>query len=558
MRRSLFCLAVPVCVATLLALGVPSANASPAFIETHTSNPVTAEPPVSALPTPHCTVTLADQFPSNAADGTPQNYSGTLTPPAACPGPWAKVVLTHTISVSGRQYDRVDSLRVGNSDIYWGTTEEPSGPTPTTYTFSKDVTEYSSLLRTPQPYTGGIGNYTSSVYTGNYLQTVTMTYYEATSRYPVPDVPDVVVGLGADGLNPSTTSVTHTLSGLPTNITRAYLEVTLEGGGCDEQWFSDVPDDVAAKYASAGMCGHGPYREADVSLDGKPVAAVHTFPHIYSGGIVPTLWRPIPAIGTFDMLPETVDVTPFAGMLVDGASHQLSYSVQNIGDSWSVVTNLLLYTDHHAARTYGALTADDVAPTATENVTESDVSGGGTRVVDSTARHDVTAGWLQTSAGRIDTTVVRTMAYRNDDTVTDGGLTQAIRQSDTGTQTSTATRGGRIVAGLRHSYDYPLDVDYSAANFVNDQNFSLSGTVDMTQTLADEVAAGQGWRPVSASTENVDSYGILARSNGVTSESDGHSTSYYAGRDDQGRPYLHYLASNHGIVTKDVTIPPQH
>jgi hypothetical protein len=118
--------------------------------------------------------------------------------------------------------------------------------------------------------------------------------------------------------------------------------------------------------------------------------------------------------------------------------------------------------------------------------------------------------------------------------------------------------GDRVIAGLRHSYNYPLRVDYSAANFVDDQNFSLSGTVDMTQTLTDQVPAGHGWQPVSASTENVDSYGILARSNGVTSQSDGHSTSYYVGPNDEHRPYLHYLASNHGIITQDVTIPSAH
>jgi hypothetical protein len=546
-----------VCAAALVLIGAvglqpATASARPGFIETQTSDPVTAAPPVSTPPTPHCTVTLADQFPSNAADGTPQNYSGTLTPPAGCPGPWAKVVLTHTISVSGRQYDRVDSLKVGDSDIYWGTTEEPSGPTPTTYTFSKDVTEYSALLRTSQPFVGGIGNYTSSVYTGNYLQTVTMTYYQATRHHRAPDEPDMVVGLGADSLNPSTLSSEHTLSDLPRNITRAYLEVTLEGGGCDEQWFSDVPDDVAAKYASAGMCGHGPYREADVSLDGQPVAAVHTFPHIYSGGIVPTLWRPIPAIGTFDLLPETVDVTPFAATLVDGGTHQLGYRVQDLGDSWSVVTNLLLYTDHHAAQTHGAITADDVSPGATEQVDESDVSAG-TRIVDTTSRRDVTSGWLQTSAGRTATTVVRTMHYRNDDTVTDGGLTQSIRQSDAGAQTVTYTRDGRVVAAHRHSYSYPLRIDYSAADFVDDQNFSLSGTVNMTQMLHDEALVGRRWRPVDGSVENVNSYGILARTNGATSESDGHSTSFFVGTNDRGRLYRHYLASNHGMVTRDVT-----
>jgi hypothetical protein len=105
---------------------------------------------------------------------------------------------------------------------------------------------------------------------------------------------------------------------------------------------------------------------------------------------------------------------------------------------------------------------------------------------------------------------------------------------------------------VRHSYDYPLAVDYSAANYVDDQNFALDGTVDMTRTLADAVRTGRAWHRVAHSTETLQSYGILARANGVTSQSDGHSTSSFRGLDDRGRPYVHHLASEHGVVTRDV------
>ena len=496
---------------------------SPSFIETQTDNPVTAEPPVARPAGPHCTVTLADHFLSNGPDGAAQDFSGTLTPPSACPGPWAKVVMDYTVSVSGRQYDRFGDLRIGNTEVWWGTTEEPSGPTPITYTVSKDVTEYTALLRKPQPFTGGIVNYTSDVYTGNYDQTVTLTYYSGRA----PATPDAVVGF------PGQDAPAHlALSDLPRNIVRADLEVTLEGHGCDEQWFSDVPADVSAKYPSAGLCTHGSYREADVTLDGTPVAAVHTFPHIYSGGIVPTLWRPIPAIHTFSLYAEHVDMTPFVGRLVDGASHDLSFTIQNAGDEWTVVATLLLYTDHHAAQTHGALTTDTVAPTATEHVTES----GDTRVVDTTSRADVTAGYVDTSSGRVYSRVIRTMAYRNDDTVSGNGLVQHIVQHDSGTQTSIVD--GHVAA--THAYDYPITIDYSAADYVDDQNFSLTGTVDMTQILSD---SAQG-----SSVENVTSSGVLSRADGVTSESDGHSTSYYV-----GNGYYHYLASNHGVITQNVS-----
>jgi hypothetical protein len=74
----------------------------------------------------------------------------------------------------------------------------------------------------------------------------------------------------------------------------------------------------------------------------------------------------------------------------------------------------------------------------------------------------------------------------------------------------------------------------------------------MTRRLSTDVQRHGDWVRGYHGTENVTSYGILSRANGVTSESDGHSTSYFRGDDDQGRHYEHYLASDHGIVTKDV------
>jgi len=111
-----------------------------------------------------------------------------------------------------------------------------------------------------------------------------------------------VVGFPGQELTPST-NVAHCTEQPAAQHHRAYLEVTLEGHGCDEQWFSDVPADIAAKYPSAGCA-----RTARTARPTRHWTARgrrrHTFPHIYTGGIVPTLWRPIPAIHTFSLYAE--------------------------------------------------------------------------------------------------------------------------------------------------------------------------------------------------------------------------------------------------------------
>jgi hypothetical protein len=536
-------LLVVACAALLAVSVTTTAGAATPTIEINSQNPVTAAPPVSRPHTHACTVALATDFPSNSTTGAAQNFSGTLTPPAGCPGPWAKIVLDYTTSVQGRQFDRSGSLDVAGTQVWFGTTYEPD-PAGITYHFAKDITEYGALFHTAQPYTGGIVNYTSNIYTGVYTQTVSITFYQADRHNPAPAEPDTVVGLGGQDASTATPTVHLKAADLPRNITRALLEVSIKGNGCDEQWFTDVPNDVSAHYPAAGLCGNGPYREVSAAIDGTPAGVTQYFPYIYTGGIVPTLWRPIPAVGTFDMTPEVLDVTPFVGRLVDGGSHDVALGVANIGDVWNLAANLLLYTDHHAATTSGALTADTIAPTAVQSTAEAPGANDSITATVTAARDWSTAGYVNTSAGRIRTTVTQHAAFRSVDTITSGGFAQQLGETDSGW---TAVRtGGPHASMTLHSFSYPITI---AAQYqiTDDNNYNLSATVDMARSLTDAVDG----HLTSRSTDEVSSWGVQQRSSGTLVAADGHSWENYAGDDDAGRWYEHYLASAHGYVTVD-------
>ena len=79
------------------------------------------------------------------------------------------------------------------------------------------------------------------------------------------------------------------------NAIRALLDVYASGHECEEFWYTNVPDaDNLTKLT--GSCGGGPHREVEVMIDGTPAGAALPFPTIYSGGIVPQLWRPVAGI----------------------------------------------------------------------------------------------------------------------------------------------------------------------------------------------------------------------------------------------------------------------
>lgn len=537
---------VAIAVVLLLSAGSGTASASTP-VEINYQNPVTAAPPVSRPHTHSCTVPLATNFPSNDATGAPQDFSGTIKAPAGCAGPWAKIVLDWTTSVRGRQFDRSGSLDIAGTQVWFGTTAEPD-PAGITYHFAKDITEYAALLRGAPAYRGGIVNFTSSVYTGVYDQTVTITFYQADRASPAPAEPDTVVGLGEQDASPTTPTVHLSAANLPRNITRALLEVSIKGNGCDEQWFTDVPDGVSARYPSAGLCGHGPYRDVAAAIDGTPAGVTQYFPFIYTGGIVPTLWRPIPAVGTFDMTPEVLDVTPFVGRLVDGGSHDVALTVANVGDVWNLAANLLLYTDHGAARTSGALTTDTIAPAAVRHTAITPGTGGDTTATVTATRDWTTGGYVNTSAGRVSTTVTQHAAFTNTDTVTSGGFAQRLGETDAGF-TEVRTAGPRGVTDSLHQWSYPITVD-ATFQITDDNNYDLSATVDLTRRLADTVT-GPHVHTATRSTDEVSSEGLDQRVNGQIVRADGHSWENFAGTADTGGWYEHYLASDHGFVTAD-------
>ena len=78
------------------------------------SNPITAEPLVPRPTTRPCIVQLFQNLPFDNFTPATFNY----TPPASCPGPWAKVVFTADFTVqSGRQFDRTAAFYLGHANI---------------------------------------------------------------------------------------------------------------------------------------------------------------------------------------------------------------------------------------------------------------------------------------------------------------------------------------------------------------------------------------------------------------------------------------------------------
>jgi hypothetical protein len=120
------------------------------------SNPITAAPPVPRPATKPCVVQLFQNL--AFADFTPKSFS--YTPPAACPGPWAKLVFTADFTVTaGRQFDRTAAFYLGHANIFYGTTAEPRSTLSPSWHVEHDVTDLTSLFESEQTGEAHIGNF---------------------------------------------------------------------------------------------------------------------------------------------------------------------------------------------------------------------------------------------------------------------------------------------------------------------------------------------------------------------------------------------------------------
>jgi hypothetical protein len=383
-------------------------------------DPITAAPPVAKPSGKSCQVTVAEaQF----RDFTP--YRGTYTPPDGCGDRWSKVVLRMDGKVKGRQYDRLGYLHIGGVEVFRTSTPQPS-PDGIEWSVEKDVTRYSDTLRAGRDVEMLIGNVVDDTYTGIIDVRVTLTFYAG--RPAAEQTPDRVLPL-TDG------TVTT-----PRNSERIVAEVyaTGSGGGCEEYWYLTVP--AEAPYSC--KADNGPYREVQIKVDGRLAGIAAPFPHVWTGGWSnPFLWYVVPGPRAFDVKPIEYDLTPFAGLLNDGRPHRIEVDVVGVPEGqsgWSAPVNVVVWQDAKSAHVGGKLTTHTVGDLANSST----YTPGSEHRLDTEGAHRLTvAGYVDTSHGRVTTTVRRSLTNTSTHRWNDGESVDAL--TATWTDDESVTVDGR-------------------------------------------------------------------------------------------------------------------
>lgn len=532
------CVLTAVCSAQTLVIG--------------SSNTVAADPPVSRPQVTPCVVSLFSGLQFVNFDIPTYQYA----PPASCPGPWQKVIFTADFNVTaGRQFDRTAIVDMGFVNLYFGTTPEPRHNLSPGWHVERDVTDYSNLFASPQTGSVILGNIVNSTYTGVISGSAALEFYPADSHRNPQPVADLVLPLrqpnGSGGFNEPAFLFTPTdqlasTFDLPTNVERAYLEVITQSQIGDEFWYTCVPNDVAGQLQS---CGSTAFREGEISIDGQPAGLAPVYPWIYTGGVDPFFWEPIPGVQTLNFVPYRVDLTPFAGVLSNGQAHTVALNVFNADSYFTATATLLLYLDRHSTLVTGAVTKNTIGtanPSLNENLT-TDASGNisGSVTVNSLRSFRI-AGYVNTSHGRVDTDIRQRVNFSNAQNfvINTTTYTQDVTQNTQldSTVTRTAEGSGQVT---KESFVYPLTLNYTLT-FNADGSITQEGLA--SQEFDHDVVSPSFASAVRNRVKSVDTLDLTS-SFLITGNSGQQSSQNYTAVDSRGGSYNCELkAKNNALV----------
>ncbi|KAK1405079.1 Peptide-N4-(N-acetyl-beta-glucosaminyl)asparagine amidase A [Heracleum sosnowskyi] len=408
-----------------------------------------------------------------------------------CPSQdFSRIVLEWKATCKGRQFDRIFGVWLGGVELLRSCTAEPR-PNGIVWNVKKDVTRYYSLLMTNQTLAVYLGNIIDDTYTGVYHVELSFHFYPAENRmlswgnlgHGYGSNADLILPISRDlplndGLWFEVVKYTDVMSKkfkIPQNAYKAVLEVYVSPHENDESWYTNLPNEYIAQNNLTDLPGNGPFREVVVSMDGKVVGAVWPFSVIYTGGVNPLLWRPISAIGSFDLPSYDIEITPILGTILDGKTHEFGFSVTNALNVWYIDANLHIWLDGKSKRTEGKVLRSSTSPHRFTHI--SNFTGLNGTFLTRVSRLIDSIGWVKSSYGKITTQATQEFNFSNFMEMGSNGDLQIVHQRIDFIDTIVANSGTSVdsVTSLKRFplYLYLENADQEGGTYTSVSNLSL-------------------------------------------------------------------------------------
>ncbi|KAG6105826.1 hypothetical protein E4U31_001197 [Claviceps sp. LM219 group G6] len=417
--------------------------------------------------------------------------------PSSCPlaSTFNRVVVNLTVVSEGRQFDRLATMWLNDTEVWRTSTAEPKPHPGISWTYWKDMTHYLALWKQPQTLIFDLGNLINDKYTGSFNATLTATYFRLESKQtenhaahaiPADQILPISAGRGTSHAGSAWVypdEEANTYVSLPRNVKRAVVSLAATGQADEEFWWSNVPEASKNTFNGTTLPGKGSFREVRLYIDGQLAGLSCPFPVVFTGGISPPLHRPIVGLHAFDLREQEIDVTPWLGVLCDGKAHHFRLEVVGADDVvpdryWLLSGKIFLWL---LDETPGHVTS---GPAPSISVSKPDYMPHDTSVRGKHVRYDQTIqrklairSTIMAGSRLMDATWTQVFTMRNQGVVLAAGRFQNVTASYKGRDV--ATQNG--VAVFQARYSYPLLS--SSRETAPDGNYSLTLDANLTQSL---------------------------------------------------------------------------
>ncbi|KAF9792431.1 peptide N-acetyl-beta-D-glucosaminyl asparaginase amidase A-domain-containing protein [Thelephora terrestris] len=486
-----------------------------------------AQPPIIPKNGQQCTIKLIERD-FAFSYGSPEIVQ--YTPPTDCgpAGTWAAVTLNLTVTSNGTQFDRLATFTLQETEIWRTSTPEPIRGDGIIWTYIKDVSRYTTLFAKPGTLILELDNIVQPELDGVYHSLVHVTFYPSTEENPPVPTGDLIIPIGSLASNsgaqvffPPSLTVPVTV---PQNTIEIYAEIYASGNSDEEFWYFNVPDEYLGDLPDGTTSGKGSFREVRLLLDGQLAGVAFPYPVIFTGGFVPTAWRPIPSYGALDLPSYYVDLTPFVPLLTDGKPHNVTIDVASadpdhaINSNWILSANLQVVTGSSPEPTTGNITSYDVEPFARATSTLSSVEGDVEITTEATRKLRIESQVVSGNGSRSQVVWSQDLTFSTTQWFLNDTLVERVAQTSSGTSISTHNGLTKTV----DKFSYPLQVnltafgpglnslqttvDHSYERFFSPSPFVLSSRIRSHQTAGGYLFRGPNGTTGTGTSENQFSY----------------------------------------------------
>lgn len=421
-------------------------------------------------------------------------FVGPYTPPSCA---FNRITFNLTVTAAGRQFDRISRVYFGDVELWRSSTAEPT-QNGIIWTYIKDVTEYASLFRQPQKLIYELGNVVDDTYTAPFNVTLEATFFNADTTIATADQ---IIPISARLSSSNEASVwevpsanaTNTLT-LPRNINRAVFTISATGQIDEEFWYTNVFSSQVDTFPGTTLLGYSPYREVQLLIDGQLAGVGAPFPIIFTGGIVPGLWRPLVGIDAFDLKETEIDISPWLPLLCDGNAHTYTIRIAGIADNdatsgqltesvgsyWDVTGKIFLFLDSSSASittgTSPSILTPGPAISLSSDLTKTSNGSNATLSYSTTVHRSLrVASTLHTASGTRNAAWIQSLTYSNTGFLSNDGNDQAVQQTTSGFDLSTE--------GYARHYSYPINVNSTYYVDPTSGNLTLTAVLSRGQDL---------------------------------------------------------------------------